>query len=77
MPSLIEPVVMVTGTEIADRLLWASSINSARIGAKDLLFAQRSMLIGSFFSQNKYDYRSNILRINYCHVELQEVNHWP
>ncbi len=32
------------------------------------------MPIGSFFTQNKYDYWSNILRINYSHVETQAFN---
>ena len=32
------------------------------------------MLIGSFVGQNKYDYWSNIWRINYSHVESQEFN---
>ena len=57
---------MVMKTEIADRRLRVRSENSARISAKDLLFA--------FVGQNKYDYWSNILRINYSHVESQEFN---
>ena len=65
-PSLIEPVAMVMKTEMADRPLRVRSENSARISAKDLLFA--------FVGQNKYDYWSNILRINYSHVESQEFN---
>ena len=51
---------------MADQRLRVRSENSARISAKDLLFA--------FVDQNKYDYWSNILRINYSHVESQEFN---
>ena len=55
-PSLISPVAMVMKTEMADRRLRVRSENYARISANDLLFA--------FVGQNKYDYWSNILRIN-------------
>ena len=57
---------MVMKTEMADRRLRVRSENYARISAKDLLFA--------FVGQNKYDYWSNILRINYSHGESQEFN---
>ena len=57
---------MAMKTEMADRRLRVRSENSARISAKDLLFA--------FVGQNKYDYWSNILRINYSYVESQEFN---
>ena len=50
-PSLTEPVVMVTGTEIADRPLRVRSGNSA--GAKDLLLFS---FIGAYVSLRLYNH---------------------